>query len=76
MRFFQSQEALQKERDSIINKYQETKNRMVAMDTENKSLKSQVSTSEEQIQRLRAEAKDMLLVQDELDAKLKALKQV
>ena len=46
------------------------------MDTENKSLKSQVSTSEEQIQRLRAEAKDMLLVQDELDAKLKALKQV
>lgn len=46
------------------------------METENMSLKDQVSGCQNQIQQMKVEAKDMMLVRDELDKKLISAKKV
>ncbi|XP_052252608.1 tax1-binding protein 1 homolog isoform X4 [Dreissena polymorpha] len=71
----EAQDALQKERDSIITKYQETKHRLAAIETENVTLKGQAAKHEEQVAQLRSEVKNMLTLKDELELKIQKIEE-
>ncbi|XP_052804707.1 tax1-binding protein 1 homolog isoform X2 [Mya arenaria] len=69
-RLQEAQEALQKERDNIITKYQEAKNRLVAIETHNASLVAEVARQREEVGQLKTEMKDMLSLKEELELKI------
>ena len=53
-----------------MGKYQEMKKRVAALDTSNEALKGKLEDSEAQRGQLVKEAKDMLMVQEELSRKM------
>ncbi|WAR04462.1 TAXB1-like protein [Mya arenaria] len=66
----QKQRLQEKERDNIITKYQEAKNRLVAIETHNASLVAEVARQREEVGQLKAEMKDMLSLKEELELKI------
>ena len=66
----QAQESLTKERDEIIGKYQELKKKLTTVEGNNEALKGKLTGCEGQIGQLTKEAKDMMIVHDELRRKL------
>ncbi|XP_045210114.1 tax1-binding protein 1 homolog isoform X2 [Mercenaria mercenaria] len=73
-KLMEAQEALQKEKDIIISKYQEVKNQLVTMETECVTLKGRLSSSENTVEQLKIEGRDMVTVRDELQKKIDKLK--
>ena len=65
-----------RERDEIVNKYQDVKVRLGAAETSVAGLQGTVGRQQEEIAQYRAEVKNMLALQEELELKIQENKTV